>query len=90
MQSTQAIATHLGVTYNAARIYLECEFSCDKDVKDFHAGRNIHTGRRIKNAAQQKDYSAYDVYTRRGFVEIDKTEFDRLVKVVKGINDASE
>jgi hypothetical protein len=37
-----------------------------------------------------KVQSAYDVYTRRGFVEIDKTEFDRLVKVVKGINDANE
>jgi hypothetical protein len=26
-----------------------------------------------------------DVYTRRGFVEIDRAEYDRLVKVVKGL-----
>lgn len=25
------------------------------------------------------------IYERRGYVEIDKTEFDRLVKIVKGI-----
>jgi hypothetical protein len=34
--------------------------------------------------AKIKVQSAYDVYLRRGFVEISKEEFDSLVKVVKG------
>jgi hypothetical protein len=35
--------------------------------------------------AKIKVQSAYDVYLRRGFVEISKEEFDSLVKIVRGI-----
>lgn len=36
---------------------------------------------------QIKGQSIVEIYQRRGFVEIDKAEFKRLVKIVKGIED---